>query len=76
MSSGDSESLNDHTRRVWQPRAGRKLSDHDCREIERNIHGFLSVLAEWAEADRSQVVGDDQSATSTNTNQVHKEHQR
>lgn len=76
MSSGDSESLSDHTRRVWQPRAGRKLSNYECREIERNIHGFLSVLAEWAEADRSQAVGNDQPAASTDTNESHKEKQR
>lgn len=76
MSSGDSESLSDHTRRVWQPRAGRELSDHECREIERNVFGFLSVLAEWAEADRSQAVGDEQPAASTDTNQSNKEHQR
>ena len=50
--SSDHESLTDHTRRVWEPRAGRELTDHDCRQIERNIYGFLGVLAEWAKADQ------------------------
>lgn len=46
MTDRDESSLRDHTRRVWQPRAGRNLTDDDCREIESNLIGFLSVLAD------------------------------
>ena len=51
--NGENESLTDHTHRVWEPRAGRELTDHDCRQIERNIYGFLGVLAEWAKANQT-----------------------
>lgn len=39
--------LLDHTRRVFQHRTSRRLSDEDCREIRANIVGFFTVLAEW-----------------------------
>lgn len=72
--SDDQEPLTDHTRRVWEPRAGCELSDHDCRQIERNIYGFLGVLAEWAKADQQHAETEnatsptdtDQSADNTN----------
>lgn len=52
MSTGNNPSQSDDTRRIWQPRARRELTDEDCREIKRNVFGFLGVLREWAEADR------------------------
>lgn len=35
-------------RRVFEPRAGRSLSDEDLREIQVNLVGFFRVLGEWA----------------------------
>lgn len=54
MITDNDSSLTDHTRRVWQPRARRALTDEDCREIQRNIFGFLGVLRDWTDADRQQ----------------------
>jgi hypothetical protein len=39
------------TRRVWQPRIGRDLTDEDARQIMHNVTGFFGVLAEWARAE-------------------------
>lgn len=54
MSTGTNPSGSDDTLRVWQSRTRRKLSDDDCREIEKNISGFLAVLAEWTGANLSR----------------------
>jgi hypothetical protein len=35
-------------RRVYEARAGRKLSDEDLREMVENLVGFFRILAEWA----------------------------
>jgi len=35
------------TRKVFEPRAGRPLSEEDCHEIHRNLTGFIRVLSEW-----------------------------
>lgn len=40
------------TRRVWQPRLGRDLTDEDSRQIMQNVTGFFGVLAEWSRAER------------------------
>jgi hypothetical protein len=34
------------TRKVWQPRLGRDLTDEDARQITLNFTGFFGVLAE------------------------------
>lgn len=36
-----------HTAELWQPRAGRALSDEDARKIAENIASFFTVLFEW-----------------------------
>lgn len=36
------------TRQLWEPRAGRALSNEDLREIEANVTGFFGVLRSWA----------------------------
>ena len=41
----------DRTRKVWQPRIGRDLTDDDARQIADNVTGFFSILAEWARAE-------------------------
>lgn len=54
MSTGEDRSLVEHTRRVWQPRARRELTEDDCREIQRNVLGFMTVLRDWAASERDQ----------------------
>lgn len=41
----------DRTRKVWEPRIGRDLTDEHARQIADNITGFFSILAEWAMAE-------------------------
>lgn len=39
--------LIDRTRKVWQPRIGRNLTNEDARQISENVTGFFAILAEW-----------------------------
>ena len=45
------DNLIDRTRQVWQPRTGRDLTDEDTRQINENVTGFFSILAEWSRAE-------------------------
>ena len=45
------DNLIDRTRKVWQPRIGRDLTDEDARQIAENVTGFFSILAEWSRAE-------------------------
>jgi hypothetical protein len=54
MSAEAESPLVEHTRCVWQPRAHHELTDDDCREIQRNVLGFMSVLRDWAASERDQ----------------------
>jgi len=54
MSDEAESPLVEHTRRVWQPRARHELTEDDCREIQRNVLGFMSVLRDWAASERDQ----------------------
>ena len=45
MSDEAESPLVEHTRRVWQPRARHELTDDDCREIQRNVLGFMNLLS-------------------------------
>lgn len=47
-----SNNLTEQTRKVWQPRVRRKLTDEDARQIAENVTGFFAVLAEWSRAAR------------------------
>jgi hypothetical protein len=40
--------LIDRTRKVWQPRIGRNLTNEDARQISENVTGFFVILAEWS----------------------------
>ena len=40
------------TRKIWQPRIRRDLTDGDARQIMHNVTGFFGVLAEWSRAER------------------------
>ena len=44
-------SLIRRTRKVFQSRIGRDLTDEDARQIAENITGFFSVLAAWSKAE-------------------------
>jgi hypothetical protein len=46
--------LLDHTIAVFEPRAGRRLSREDAREIQHNLTGFFRVLLEWDARARRQ----------------------
>jgi hypothetical protein len=50
-SHGANDNRIDRTRRVWQRRTGRDVSDEDARQITENVIGFFSILAEWARAE-------------------------
>ena len=65
MSDRDDTPLNQHTRRVWEPRAGRDLTGEDCREIQRNIFGFLQVLRDWAKSDDASSPATSQASETT-----------
>lgn len=54
MSDEAESPLVEHARRVWQPRARHELTDDDCREIQRNVLGFMTVLRDWAASQRDQ----------------------
>ncbi len=59
----------DRTREVWQPLAGRALSDEDARQIAERVTGFFSVLLEWqaAEGNSGDQTDDEESSPSTAT---------
>jgi hypothetical protein len=42
------DNLMDRTRKVWQPRTGRNLTNEDARQIAENVTGFFAILAEWS----------------------------
>ena len=37
------DNLIDRTRRVWEPRIGRDLTNDDARQIANNLTGFFSI---------------------------------
>lgn len=43
----------DKTVAFWQPRASRKLTREDARQMIENVSGFFLVLAEWEAQDRA-----------------------
>ena len=45
------ERLREASRRVFEPRSGRRMSEEDVREITHNIRGFFEVLRTWASAE-------------------------
>lgn len=45
--------LLDETIAIWQPRAPRRLTREDARQIIENMTGFFSVLREWDRAERA-----------------------
>jgi len=52
------DSLNDRTRKVWQSRIGRNLTDEDDRQISENVTGFFAILAEWSRVEMAKPAND------------------
>ena len=55
----------DRTRKVWEPRIGRDLTDDDARQIGENVTNFFSILAEWVRAEASTSANDDRNHTAS-----------
>ena len=45
------ENLFDRTRKIWQPRIGRDLTNEDARQINENVTGSFTILAEWSQCE-------------------------
>ncbi len=57
----------DKTIAFWQPRASRKLTREDARQIIENATGFFRVLAEWnVKAQAAQSSTESQPASPSN----------
>jgi hypothetical protein len=50
-SNAANDNLIGRTRKVWQPRIGRDLTNEDARQINENVTGFFAILAEWSRAE-------------------------
>jgi hypothetical protein len=46
------------TRKVWQPRIGRELTDADSQQFTHNIAGFFGVLADWSRSEKLAAAND------------------
>jgi len=46
--------LLEQTKRFWQARTGKPISDEDAREIIENIAGFFKILMRWDEKAKRQ----------------------
>ena len=63
----------ERTRKVWQLRIGRDLTDEDARQITENVTGFFSILAEWAHAEAPVPANDTSEPTVSPTEGTHHE---
>jgi len=45
------------TRRFWTKRTSEQVSDENAREAVRNVTGFFELLAQWHEAQVSELHG-------------------
>jgi len=52
------DNLIDQTIAVWEPRAGRKLSREDARQISENMTGFFRVLSDWSRTEPAAAAND------------------
>jgi hypothetical protein len=52
------DNLIDRTRKIWQPRTGRNLTNEDARQIAENVTGFFAILAEWSRVELSAPAND------------------
>lgn len=59
-----------HTRKIWQTRMGRGLTDEDARQILHSVTGFFGVLAEWRRAERLAAANDCPAPVAANDGEV------
>ena len=64
------DNLIDRTRKVWQPRTGRGLTNEDARQIAENVTGFFSILAEWSRAEMPTPANDAGKPVASNNKEV------
>ena len=48
----------DRTRKVWQPRIGRNLSNKDARQISENVTSFFAIPGEWSRVELAAPAND------------------
>lgn len=65
-----SDNLIDLTRKVWQPRIGRNLTDEDVRQIIENVTGFFAILAEWSRVEMASPANDTGKPVGTDKQEV------
>jgi len=58
--------LNERTRRLWERRAGRPLTEEDFRQIAENLTGYFGLLIKWD----GQQGSDDQGRAAQDTSPV------
>jgi hypothetical protein len=61
------------TRKVWQPRIGRELTDADARQITHNIAGFFGVLADWSRSEKLAAANDAPAPANSNNGEAQHE---
>jgi hypothetical protein len=61
---------------IWEPRAARKLSREDARQIIENITGFFAILAEWWRAETFAPANDSGEPAETTTSSGDARHAR
>jgi hypothetical protein len=62
--------LIDRTRKVWQPRIGRNLTDEDARQISENVTGFFAILAEWSRLEMPMPANDAEKPVASDNKEV------
>ncbi len=72
MKSSHAANINlfERTRKVWQPRAGRDLSDEDVRQIAENVTGFFAILAEWSRLEMPMPANDPDKPVASDNKEV------
>jgi hypothetical protein len=65
--------LIDRTRKVWQPRIGRNLTNEDARQISENVTGFFAILAEWSRVEMPTPADDDGMPVASDSEEVRHE---
>jgi hypothetical protein len=65
------DDLFERTRKVWQPRIGRNLTNEDARQIAENITGFFAILAEWSRAEVPPPTNDTGKPVASDDKEVH-----
>ena len=68
------DNLIDRTRKVWQSRIGRNLTDEDARQISENVTGFFAILAEWSRVEMATPANDAGKPVASDNKEVRDDH--